>query len=144
MDKLSYRLIANNNELEEAFEIRREVFVREQGISEELDFDGCDDEAMQMIVKAGERIIGTARVRFLSASQAKIERMAVLNRFRNKGIGRGIITFLEGELQNRNIKESVLHAQHSAVGFYKACGFKETVSPFWEAGIKHIKMRKKL
>ncbi|UCH42911.1 MAG: GNAT family N-acetyltransferase [Dehalococcoidales bacterium] len=144
MDRISYRLVANKDELEEAFEVRRRVFVSEQGIDENLEWDGHDGEALHMVVKDGEMVVGTARVLFLPDKQAKIERMAVLEPFRNRGIGRGIISFLSEELKTRDIEEAVLHAQHTAVGFYRACGFKETGLPFWEADIKHIKMERRL
>jgi predicted GNAT family N-acyltransferase len=101
-------------------------------------------EAMHMVAKDGERIVGTARVLFLAASQAKLERMAILKPFRRRGIGKGIISFLDEEFKNRGIEQVVLHAQCSAVNFYKSCGFEESGSPFWEAGIKHVKMQKRL
>jgi len=144
MGKLSYKLVANDRELEEAFEVRREVFVEEQGISEDLVFDGHDGEALHMVVKDGQRVIGTARVLLLADNQAKLERMAVLKPFRHKGIGRGIVSFLNKELRKRQLEQVVLHAQYTVVAFYKSCGFEESGLPFWEAGLKHIKMQKRL
>ena len=144
MDGISYRLVGSEGELQEAFEVRRRVFVDEQGIDEKLEWDGRDGEALHMVVKDGERVIGTARVLFLHDKQAKIERMAVLESFRNRGIGRGIISFLNEELKKRAVEQAVLHAQYTAVGFYQACGFKETGLPFWEADIKHIRMERRL
>ena len=142
MGKLCYRLVSNDRELESAFEVRRQVFVEEQGVSEDIELDEYDREALHMVVKDGERVIGTARVRFMSASQAKIERMAILKAYRRRGIGRGIISFLSEELRSRQVEQVVLHAQYSAVGFYESCGFEESGLPFWEAGIKHIKMQR--
>jgi len=144
MDRISYMLVASEGELEKAFEVRRRVFVSEQSIDEALEWDGHDGEALHMVAKDGEMVVGTARVLFLPDKQAKIERMAVLKPFRRRGIGRGIISFLSEELKNRAIEQAVLHAQHTAVGFYRACGFEETGLPFWEADIKHIKMERRL
>jgi predicted GNAT family N-acyltransferase len=144
MGKLSYKMVASDRELKGAFEVRREVFVKEQGISEEQVFDGHDGEALHMVVKDGERVIGTARVLFLADNQAKLERMAVLKPFRHKGIGRRIVSFLNGELKNRQLEQVVLHAQYEVVAFYKSCGFEESGLPFWEVGIKHVKMQKRL
>ncbi len=144
MSKLNYRLVASDSELEDAFEVRRRVFVEEQGISEGLVFDEHDGEALHMVVEDGERVIGTARVLFLTANQAKLERMALLEPFRRKEIGRKIISFLDEELRNRQVQLVVLHAQFGVVAFYKSCGFDELGLPFWEAGIKHIKMQKRL
>lgn len=144
MGNPSYKLSVTDQELKEAFGVRREVFVEEQGISEDLEFDGRDREALHMVVKDGKRVIGTARVLFLAANQAKLERMAVLRPFRRRGIGSRIISFLNEELKNRRVEQVVLHAQYSVVAFYKSCGFEESGSPFWEVGIKHIKMQKQL
>ena len=120
------------------------MFIEEQGVSEDVEYDGYDTEALHMVAKDGERIIGTARVRFLAAGQAKIERMAILKPFRRKGIGRKIMAFLNEELRNRQIEQVILHAQYQVVAFYKSCGFEESGLPFWEAGIKHIRMHRRL
>jgi predicted GNAT family N-acyltransferase len=144
MGKLNYKLVVSDSELGGAFEVRRRVFVDEQGISEGLVFDDYDSEALHMVVDDGEKVVGTARVLFLAANQANLERMALLKPFRRKGIGRQIISFLDEELRNRQVQLVVLHAQSGVVAFYKSCGFDELGSPFWEAGIKHIKMQKRL
>jgi len=144
MGPLNYKLVASNSQLESAFEVRRRVFVEEQGISEGLVFDDYDRDALHMVVEDSEKVIGTARVLFLAANQAKVERMALLEPFRRKGIGRKIISFLDEELKNRQVQQVVLHAQSGVVAFYKSCGFDESGLPFWEAGIEHIKMQKRL
>lgn len=143
MKELSYKLVANENELRGAFEVRRRVFVEEQGVAEELDLDGNDGKALHMVVKDGAEVVGTARVRFLNAKQAKLERMAVLDGFRRKGIGSGITFFLIDEIRNRQIEQVVLHAQYGVIAFYKSCGFEEMGLPFTEAGLKHIKMHRR-
>jgi len=144
MSKFGYKLVTGDVELQEAFAVRRQVFVREQGISEDLVFDGHDREALHMVVKDGERIIGSARVQFLAGNQAKLERMAVLKRYRRKGIGKEILLFLDAVWKDKQVQQVIIHAQLEVVPFYKLCGFDEFGSPFREAGIKHIKMRKQL
>jgi predicted GNAT family N-acyltransferase len=144
MAKFNYKLVTSDKELKGALEVRRQVFVDEQGVSEDIELDGRDGEALHMVVTDEKKIIGTARVLFLAGSQAKIERMVILKPFRGRGIGREIISFLNEELSNRQIKQVFLHAQCSVIGFYKSCGFEETGSPFWEAGIKHVRMQRQL
>jgi predicted GNAT family N-acyltransferase len=144
MTRYTYKLVENDTELKGAIEVRRQVFMEEQGISEDLVFDSCEGEAMHIVVKDGERVIGTARVRFPEEKQAKLERMAVLKPFRGMGVGTRIMSFLIEELKRRQIERVVLHAQCGAIGFYKACGCKTFGSPFWEAGIKHLKMEMKI
>jgi predicted GNAT family N-acyltransferase len=144
MSKFSYKLVTSDLELQEAFEVRRQVFVREQGISEDSVFDGHDREALHMVVKDGERVIGSARVQFLANNQAKLERMAILKRYRRKGIGREMLLFLDAILKDKQVQQVIIHAQLEVVPFYKLCGFDELGLPFQEAGIEHIKMRKQL
>jgi predicted GNAT family N-acyltransferase len=144
MSKFSYKLVTGDVDLREAFEVRRQVFVREQGIAEDLVFDSHDREALHMVVKDGERVIGSARVRILADNQAKLERMAVLTRYRCKGIGREMLLFLNEVWKDRQVQQVILHAQLEVVPFYKLCGFDELGLPFQEAGIKHMKMRRQL
>jgi len=144
MNELIYKLAENEWDLRRAFEVRRQVFIKEQNVPEDLEFDTYDREALHMVVKDGERVIGTARVLFLTANQAKLERMAILKPFRRKGIGSRLIYYLNEELRQRQIEQVFLHAQCSAVAFYKSGGFEESGAPFWEVGIKHIKMQKQL
>ena len=144
MSELTYKLVVSDEDLERAFEVRREVFVREQGVPEDIELDEDDKKALHMVVREGDRVIGTARVLFLTIDLAKIERMAILEPFRRRGIGSRIISFLEEELRNRQIEQTVLHAQYKVIDFYKSCGYKEIGSPFLEVGIKHIKMQRQL
>ena len=144
MDELSYKLVTSDSELEGAFEVRRRVFVEEQDIPEDIELDEQDKEALHMVVKDGDRVIGTARVLFLPTGLAKLERMAILQPFRRRGIGSRIISFLTEELRNRQVEQLVLHAQYAVVAFYKSCGFEETGPPFLEVGIKHIKMQRQI
>jgi len=139
-----YKLVDNESELKDAFRIRRRVFITEQNIPPNLEYDEDDRTALHMLAKDGGKAIGTARVLFLSNNQAKLERLAVLKSFRGRGIGSEVISFLEKELKNQGIKKVILHAQYRAIAFYKSCGYQETGTPFWEVGIKHIKMQKQL
>jgi predicted GNAT family N-acyltransferase len=140
MFKLNYKLVESEDELREAFKVRKRIFVEEQGISENLENDGCDSKALHMVVQYGERTIGTARVLFPAPGVAKIERMAILKTFRRKGIGSEIVSFLNERLKTNKIDRIVVHAQYPAVPFYKSCGFVGSGAPFNEAGIGHIKM----
>jgi len=144
MSKFSYKVVTGDVELQEAFDVRRQVFVREQGISEDLVFDGHDREALHMVVKVGEKVIGSARVQFLAGNQAKLERMAVLKRYRRKGIGKEMLLFLNTVWKDKRVQQVIIHAQLEVVPFYKLCGFDELGLPFREAGIKHIKMSKQI
>jgi predicted GNAT family N-acyltransferase len=136
--------VESDGDLEGAFQVRREVFVEQQGIPESIVFDNLDGEAMHVLVRIGDQATGTARIRFLGARQAKLERMAVLKTFRNKGIGKGIVSFMIDNLRSKQVEKVVLHAQQEVVEFYRKCGFQQEGPPFWEAGIKHVKMERRL
>jgi len=141
MANFIYKLIENEEELQGAFEVRRQVFVVEQQIVEELVFEKAEDsDEINVVVKNEDTVIGTARVVFPADNTAKIERMAVLKSFRNRGIGKGIISFLNEELKRRKVTHVVLHAQYQVIDFYRASGFHKSGLPFEEAGIRHVKM----
>ena len=144
MQGLSYKLAEDHSELSGAFAVRRRVFVEEQGIAEALVFDGNDGEALHAVVKNGTEVIGTARVRFLSATRAKLERMAVLDGCRRKGIGSRVTSFVIGELKERGVEQVAQHAQCAVVPFYTSCGFDEIGLPFWEAGVEHVEMERRV
>ena len=144
MDNLKYKLVTNDIEMRGALKVRKRVFVEEQGISETIELDGNEPQALYIVVKDKQRVIGTARIRFTANRQVKLERMAILKPLRGAGIGKGIISFLNEELQKMEVERIVLHAQYPVIDFYRSCGFEETGLPFWEAGIKHIKMERKL
>ncbi|MFC2032880.1 GNAT family N-acetyltransferase [Chloroflexota bacterium] len=144
MTNIHYKLVETDEELEAALELRRQVFSLEKGIAESLVCDAQDREALQMIVKSGSAIIGTARIRFHGDNCAKIERMAVIRGWRRWGIGRGIMTFLTDELKWRRVDKVVLHAQHDVVHFYKSMGYGISGTPFEEAGVKHLLMERSL
>ncbi len=144
MTEYTYKFVENEDDLQGANEVRRQVFVVEQGIAEELVFEEAEDSnEINIVVEYEDTVIGTARVVFPDDNAAKIERMAVLKSFRNKGIGKGIISFLNEELRRRKITQIILHAQYQVIDFYKSCGFYESGLPFEEAGIRHVKMEKR-
>ena len=144
MNELTYRIATSEAELEGAFLVRRRVFVAEQKIAEDEEFDGLDGEALHVIAMEGREVIGTARARFLGGGRAKVERMAVAEPCRRMGVGTGMLSFLLGELKMRQVSEVSLNAQYHVAAFYRACGFMETGAPFLEVGIKHIRMQRTL
>lgn len=141
IDELEYKFAENEKEYDGVRELRNLVFVEEQGIPEYLVFGGDpgDDEYL-VVVLDGQTVIGTARINFSLKDIVKIERMAVLKRYRNHGAGREMMSFMISEIKKRGFNKVNLHAQYTAVDFYKSCGFSVIGRPFEEAGIKHIKM----
>jgi len=140
MPSIVCTLVTSEAELQEAFEVRWQVFVREQGIDESVEYDSLDTEAVHVVAREGGRAIGTARVRFPAPGSARIERMAVLEPFRRRGAGSAILSFVMQHLRDQQVSRAVLHAQTAVKVFYAVHGFSETGDPFQEAGIEHIEM----
>jgi predicted GNAT family N-acyltransferase len=124
--------------------IRRNVFQLEQGVDPALDFDGKDALSEQIIAYLDGEPVGTARIRYLDCKTAKIERLAVLSSARGKGIGKQIMEKALDIASENNIERVVIHAQEHVKGLHQKLGFEAEGEIFEEAGIPHVKMRKKL
>jgi predicted GNAT family N-acyltransferase len=144
VEKLSFKRARTKCELTQAMAVRRAVFVVEQKIDEAEEYDGLDDTSLHFVALSDGKIVGTARVRFPSPEYAKVERMAVLKEFRYCGVGTGILARVEKELKARRVPVAVLHAQITAAPFYESRGYKSVGAHFYEAGIEHSKMKKKI
>lgn len=141
-------IIVKNAELPQEFaaieSIRRTVFQLEQGVAPDLDFDGEDVTSKQIVAYLDSEPVGTARIRYLDCKTAKIERLAVLPSTRGKGIGKQIMETALDIAAKNNIEEVVIHAQEYIKELHLKLGFEPEGEIFEEAGILHVKMRKKL
>ncbi len=131
----------NKIKFNEAIAIRKKVFVIEQCIDENLEFDGHDSASTHYISFFENKPVGTARWR-ITESGIKFERFAVLSEYRNKNIGKLILNEALKDAVKLN-KTIYLHAQISAVNFYLKNGFVTIGNHFFEAGIEHVKMEYK-
>ena len=117
--------------------IRTAVFVDEQGIEAELEFDGGDPLCVHYLAyDIDGRPIATARM----TADGRIGRMAVLPDYRNQGVGSALLLSLIELAGEHKLDEVYVHAQESAAGFYHQHGFIATGEPFQEAGIPHYSM----
>ena len=124
----------------DAFLVRQEVFILEQGVPAELELDEFDASAAHVLVYQDAHCIGTGRLVNLSAKQAQIGRMAVLTKFRGKGIGKQILRKLVDLAASQGVREIILHSQVSAIPFYEKLGFQAQGDAYDEAGIPHRNM----
>lgn len=141
---IDVHVIENNEELKQAYEIRTEVFVGEQGVTQDEEFDGLDDACTQYIAKVAGVTAGTARVRILKNSdegEVKLERISVLKNFRSYGVGRKIVERILHDLKGQGYKHVVLYGQTHALGFYQSFGFKPFGDEFMDARIPHRKLK---
>jgi len=122
-------------------EIRNKVFVDEQGVPPDIEWDGLDDQCIHVIVENENRdAIGTGRLH----PRGKIGRMAVDQQWRNRGIGLAVLDQLLDLASRQGLEAVYLHAQRHAAGFYSGAGFEQDGEDFEEAGIAHRLMRKTL
>lgn len=140
---MKIKLITTKQELEKAFEIRKKVFVEEQKVSIEEEFDKYETSCEHILAFNTNQAIATARLRVVD-NIAKLERICVLPLYRKEGIGKKLIKALEEIALNKQLKKAKLHAQTKAQSFYEKLGYKVVDKPFVEAGIEHILMIKEL
>ncbi|MEA5445333.1 GNAT family N-acetyltransferase [Gammaproteobacteria bacterium AB-CW1] len=121
--------------------IREPVFVEEQQVPLEMEWDEDDPHCIHVIAEDAEgNAIGTGRL----AKSGKVGRMAVLKPWRGHGVGGAILQALLDEARSAGIPECYLHGQTVALGFYERYGFVAEGPEFDEAGIQHRMMRRRI
>ncbi len=142
--------VENEGELFQALAIREIVFIEEQSVPESLERDAEDAQAFHVLAMAGKHAIGTGRLVSLPQPPAgeqgawgRVGRMAVLQSNRKGGTGSRLLQALEAEARRRNLAGILLHAQLSAMEFYKRHGYEPYGAVFEEAGMPHLEMKKR-
>lgn len=120
------------------FEIRQRVFVEEQQVSREEEYDEHEDESMHYMLLVEKQPAGTARWRFTDKG-IKLERFAVLPEFRNRGGGAALVKAVLNDVRPFE-RKIYLHAQVKAMPVYHREGFVAEGELFYEANIPHYKM----
>jgi predicted GNAT family N-acyltransferase len=121
--------------------IRRQVFIEEQGIPAEMEWDAADTSCLHALARNRFGMpLATGRMLEHVPGVAKIGRMAVLRAMRGTQIGRQVLDALMAEARKQGYREVLLHAQLSAENFYLRAGFQRRGQPFEEAGIGHVEM----
>ncbi|WP_444995655.1 GNAT family N-acetyltransferase [Aliikangiella sp. IMCC44359] len=115
----------NQDELKSAMNIRRDVFVYEQGIPEESDFDGEDEGAEHVLITVNNEAAATGRV-IISKAEAQISRIAVIAKYRSMGLGRKVVESLEAIAQKKGAKRFELHPHVYLQKFYEELGYQKT------------------
>jgi YbgC/YbaW family acyl-CoA thioester hydrolase len=128
-----------------AGKVRREVFIEEQRIPKELEWDEHDASAVHAVARNRlGQVIATGRLVAEAPGLGRIGRMAVHRTLRGGGHGEAVLRALEAAAAARGDSEVMLHAQRSAESFYRRLGYVPHGKPFEEAGIAHLEMRRKL
>ena len=116
--------------------IRDSVFIQEQGISPEQEWDSDDASATHFLACEGDFAIGTARL----LAGGCIGRLSILKDWRGLHIGEKLLLAAIEEAERQGLKQQFLTAQVHAAGFYERLGFSVISDEFIEAGIPHIDM----
>lgn len=138
------KLVTTDEDRERAFALRKEVFVKEQGVPLTLELDEHDATAIHFIVNDGDDTIATARLREIEPKVGKVERVCVLGTYRGKRLGVLIMETVEQYAKNIDFKKLKLNAQSYAVPFYEKLDYVVTSPEFMDADIPHRAMEKEL
>ena len=131
------RVLAWPEALPLARPVRQQVFVVEQRVPLELEWDEWDERSDHAVARDSKgQAIGTARL----LPDGRIGRMAVLGEWRRRGVGAALLEALLEQARKRSMRRITLHAQAHAAGFYRRFGFNERGGEFLEAGIPHVEM----
>jgi predicted GNAT family N-acyltransferase len=120
------------------FEIRQKVFVDEQMVSRDEEFDRYESTSIHYLGYYNDRPVATARWR-ITEKGIKLERFAVEREYRGVGAGWAVLSQVLEDVACTG-QYIYLHAQVSAIGFYEKAGFKKEGPMFTEANIDHYRM----
>jgi predicted GNAT family N-acyltransferase len=146
--------VSLQHEKDRALTIRKKVFVREQGIAEEEEYDGKDADSTHYLLCFQGKAVGTARTRRIEDNKIKIERVAILKQFRGKGLGHRLMQFILEDIKDNKAAHCpkfdaptfgcpkvYIGSQKHAIPFYEKLGFTVCSNEYTEAGISHKDMQ---
>lgn len=139
---------------EACFAVRKDVFVAEQGVPEDVEYDTHDAGAVHVLAVAEDGTpLGTGRLLHGAAAAAKnggdpavgsLGRLAVTREARGLGVGAALVRAIEGAARDQGLAAVDLHAQTHALGFYERLGYEAYGPEFPDAGMPHRAMRRAL
>ena len=148
------REVRGHEDRDACFAVRREVFVGEQNVLAEIEYDAYDETAVHVLaVRADGLPLGTGRLLFGAdalgktggdASVGSLGRLAVSKAARGLGVGAALVRAIEDAARERGLSAVDLHAQTHALGFYERLGYAAYGPEFPDAGIAHRAMRRAL
>jgi len=123
-------------------DIREQVFIKEQHVPVELEWDELDETCTHLLATlASGQAIATARIHLPENTQTcNIGRMSVLAEYRHQGIASQMLSRLKTTATDNNVNRIELNAQTTAIPFYVQHGFEQSGNEFLDAGIPHYKM----
>lgn len=140
MNRISVRIADWHTDNADLRRIREAVFVVEQDVPPELEWDGEDEGAVHFLAFEDEFAVGAARLQ----PDGRIGRVSVLKDWRGLHIGEALMQAAIAEAERRGLSRQFLTAQSYAVPFYERLGFRVDSEEFLEAGIPHVDMVREL
>jgi len=135
------KIVNNQTQLEDAFSVRKKVFVEEQHVPMEEEIDQFEDSSTHFVLYDDSTPCGAGRFRLLDGV-GKVERICVLRSYRGTGAGKKIMEAIEEYASSRKIASLKLNAQTQAIPFYEKLGYEVVSDEFLDAGIPHKTMKK--
>ncbi len=140
---MEVRVVQTDSELEDAFQVRRLVFVDEQNVPIEEEIDQYEEDSVHFVAYDGSKPVAAGRLRILEDT-GKVERICVLGDYRKTGLGRQVMEAIEQHATELGASKAKLNAQTHAEAFYGKLGYETVSGIFMDAGIPHVTMVKKL
>ncbi|MER6772229.1 GNAT family N-acetyltransferase [Streptomyces bacillaris] len=148
------RRAVEESDLAACFQVRKDVFVGEQDVPEEIEYDAHDATAVHVLAVAADgTALGTGRLLHGEVAAAKtggdltvgsLGRLAVTRQARGLGVGAALVRAIEEEAARLGLTAVDLHAQTHALGFYERLGYVAYGPEFPDAGIPHRAMRREI
>ena len=137
MSEIVVKTVDFTDQYSEISEIRTSVFIKEQKVPVELEWDEFDEDSIHIMAYYNNKPVGTARL----LNDGHIGRMAVLKAYRNRNIGQNMLKYILDIAKKQSLKTIELSAQEHAVEFYQKYGFKVISGIYLDAGIPHYDMQ---
>ncbi|MFG3125510.1 GNAT family N-acetyltransferase [Streptomyces sp. NPDC048208] len=146
------RVAGDPADREACFAVRKDVFVGEQGVPQDIEYDAYDASAVHVLAVDEDGVpLGTGRLLHGEAAAARtggdasvgsLGRLAVTRRARGLGVGAALVRAIEDAARGLGLTAVDLHAQTRALGFYERLGYTAYGPEFQDAGIAHRAMRR--
>ena len=140
---MKVKLVKSAKELMDCFLIRKEVFVKEQNVAFDLEFDLDELNQTVFIAYLNKKAVGTARVKLID-DYAKASRICVLKEYRRHKVGQALMEAVINFCKKKKCVKIKISAQVGAIKFYESLGFITTSKVYIEANTEHKSMEKTL
>lgn len=140
--KTKWTTDTTSNTYKDALNIRYDVFVTEQGVSEDEEIDELENQTEHVVLYVNDEPVATARLYAIGEQTYKVQRVAVQEQVRGIGYGAVVMTESEKRVHELGGRKITLGAQNTAIPFYEKLAYTIEGDEFMDAGIPHHRMIK--